>query len=144
MDTNRKLVDSTFCWCVGQGYHKRRLCGSKVECRVLHDVWHPLGLIGNGGFHYLFSGISKNRVRKIISAFQTIGASRAAELIQEAFVLYSHTKSSMPSGTDYAEIRKGCYEEMSRIEDEFYGLDSVVVSAAADYVRVHFSVDGMR
>lgn len=106
---------------------------------VIELVWHVSGLVGNGGFGFLFSGDLNGDPGYIRAekAFQTIGATEAAAAFQEALGLFEGGR--LPH---YISVRMRRYEsapeeERERIDLRFFRADTEVVRALADYIRRH-------
>lgn len=90
------LVDGTFVK-IGDRYgHWVDATQYTPEERVIVLVWHSSGLIGNGGFEYLFSGDFDGdpEFRITADAYKTVGLMRGYEAFQEAFGLFPGGKVS--------------------------------------------------
>jgi hypothetical protein len=62
-----------------------------TELRVLSQIWGSGGLIDNGGFAYLFTGDVAD-LEELPSALATIGADRAAAVVQDAWNVFPNGK----------------------------------------------------
>lgn len=137
MDADYHLVNKAFCDCVDRGQHKRRYFSKLKPGTVLCEVWHSFGLIGNGGFHNFFGGIGKRRVHQFIQSYDIMGAPKIAELIEEAYQLFDQARRSVDEPEDIDVVRKRCDSRMTEIERDYYGSESELVRAAAQYVRAN-------
>jgi hypothetical protein len=84
------LVNGTF-HKIGERYHHWvDATQYSAEERVIMLVWHSSGIIGNGGFEYLFAGEFPGDpdYRITAEAYQTAGLLRGYEAFQEAFALF--------------------------------------------------------
>ncbi|MES2596496.1 MAG: DUF4375 domain-containing protein [Verrucomicrobiota bacterium] len=135
MDADYSLVDKAFCDCVASGQHKRWPFAKLKPGKVLCDVWHAKGLIGNGGFHCLIGSLGKRQVRQLIQAHEYIGLPETGKLVEEAYTLFNDAKRSVADPADVDAIRQRCEPRMTEIERDYYGSESELISAAAQYVR---------
>ncbi len=62
--------------------------------RTVILVWHATGIIGNGGFEYLFEGDFKGDpgFKLTHKAFETIGSDLAADALRDALALFPNGK----------------------------------------------------
>jgi len=107
--------------------------------RVVTLVWHSGGLIGNGGFHYLFEGDFSGDPGFVYTAaaYQRIGASRAYEAFQDAI-------RQFPGGVLPADIdeRLRAYESLPKatwdqIERRYYDAAKDTETCLARFIREH-------
>lgn len=105
--------------------------------RVVTLVWHSFGLIGNGGFHFLFEGdyAGDEGFVYTVAAYHRIGALTAYRAFQDAF-------RAFPRGALSADIdeRLRLYESKPKriwdgIERRFYGAEKEIVSNLAKFIR---------
>jgi hypothetical protein len=108
------------------------------EQRVVTLAWHASGLIGNGGFEYLFEGDFKGDPGFVYTAatYATIGASGSYHSFQRALACFCN---NYPSD---AETRIAAYQrvpeaERLSINSEFWDDDSNMQAALARYIRTH-------
>ena len=75
--------------------------------QVIMLVWHSSGIIGNGGFEYLFAGEFPGDPDYHITAeaYKTAGLLRAYEAFQEAFALFPGGEVPHDSADAFSNIR---------------------------------------
>lgn len=85
-----ELCDATFCKISDLYDNRMDVSIYKPEERVVMLVWHSGGLIGNGGFDYLFSADFRGDpgFRLTAQAFKEIGLTRSYEAFESAFGLF--------------------------------------------------------
>jgi len=81
--------------------------------RVVTLVWHSFGIIGNGGFQYLFEGTFKGDPGFVLTAaaFRRIRCAEAAEAFEEALALFPGNRP--PSNI---EARLEIYQSVPELE----------------------------
>jgi hypothetical protein len=97
-------------------------------------VWTVTGIIGNGGFKYLFSSPlpGDDDYAFTIEAFNRIGCIKVAETIKDAVALLNNRLFADEHGW-LPEIKK---EEMRDFFDfEFWEEDDNITTCLADYIR---------
>ena len=111
---------------------------SELE-RIVTLVWHSSGLIGNGGFHYLFEGDFRGDPGFVYTAaaYQRIGAAAAYKAFQEAL-------RQFPDGIlpDDIATRLRIYESVpketwDKIERVYYDADKETKACLARFIRKH-------
>jgi hypothetical protein len=109
--------------------------------RVVRLVWDSSGLIGNGGFHYLFEGDYPGDPGFIytVAAYQRIGARAAYEALQGAFRQFPG--GVVPSSIDgrlkvFESLPKDTWD---RIERRYYDADKETERCLASFIRQHRS-----
>jgi len=108
------------------------------EQRIVTLVWHASGIIGNGGFEYLFEGEFNGDPGFIYTAaaFATIGARASYQALQRALACFG---SDYPSNT---KSRNAIFERVPKSEREsinhqFWDDDANMRAALARYIREH-------
>src|SRR5262245_23151020 len=98
-----ELCDATFCKISSLYDDKVHASRYTPEERVVMLVWHAKGIIGNGGFYYLFSGRFDGDpgYRLTADAFKTVGLTRSHEAFEEAFRLFPN--GDLPNDLDERE-----------------------------------------
>ena len=106
--------------------------------RIVTLVWHSMGIVENGGFHYLFeSDFNGDPGYKLTAeAFKVIGA----EVAYQAFIeIMYHFPKGLPSDI---KMRLKLYEEIpdeeaNRINELFWGDLKTIETQLAQYIRLH-------
>jgi len=106
------------------------------EERVVTLVWHATGIIGNGGFQYLFEGEFTGDPGFVCTAaaFKTIGASESYAAFQRALGLFG---GQYPADREqriaaYLRVPK---DQRDAIERQFYNDEKRMHSGLACYIR---------
>lgn len=111
------------------------------EERAVILVLHCGGIIGNGGFEYLFSGDFEGDedYRLTAEAFRDVGLTRCYECFQEAFALFPNGEVPPEASVRHPLFTKVDMEIRNRIDDKFYGGDTGDErrKAVAAYIRKH-------
>lgn len=106
------------------------------EERVVTLVWHASGLIGNGGFAYLFEGWFNGDPGYVYAAaaFKTIGAMQSYEAFQRALRVFGgrYPESSSEREAIFSRIPT---EERRAIDIQFANDAEHVTAALASYIR---------
>jgi hypothetical protein len=107
--------------------------------RVVRLVWDSSGLIGNGGFHYLFEGDYPGDAGFVYTAaaYARIGARKSYEAIQEA--IRQFPGGILPDNlVERIRIFESLPEEgWDEIARKFYAADKEVVGCLASFIREH-------
>src|SRR6266567_2967878 len=106
--------------------------------QVVTLVWHSAGIIGNGGFHYLFEGDFNGDPGFILTAkaFERIGAMAAYQAFKE---IMNHFPQGLPSDIGkrlkiYENIPE---EETRRIDRLFWDNQKNIEIKLAEYIRLN-------
>ncbi len=111
--------------------------------RIVTVVYTAMGIIGNGGFEYLFEGDFEgdHDYRLTLAAFETIGAEGGARALRDALALFpaGRVHEGMKERAEYyrsieADVRIGLSARFWAASSEN---DSEVVVKLADYIRSH-------
>jgi hypothetical protein len=105
--------------------------------RVVLLVWHVTGIIGNGGFRYLFEGslTGDPYFSRTAEAFRAIGCKKAADAFRKALAIFP---DSMPQRNIDERLRyylrriKGTPTEADR---QFFAAMDDVTKCLANYIR---------
>jgi capsule polysaccharide export protein KpsE/RkpR len=138
MHPDFNLVDETFCRCVENKFHKKKLFRSNECCRIIHDVWHASGIIENGGFHRFFDIASKADIKSVVNAYKSVGLDSCAEIILIAEKAYTASKTRLINqniDADADTIRHSINEELSLLERSFYDMSDLVIEKLAKYIK---------
>jgi hypothetical protein len=107
--------------------------------RVVLLAWHASGIIGNGGFRYLFEGNITGDPYFALTpdAFQAAGCKKAAEAIQKTLALF-------PRSRPQRDIKERLRHYLGRIKAwptdmdmQFFAADRELRKCLADYIRSH-------
>jgi hypothetical protein len=134
-----ELCDGVFDLVVA--YHGEDIDASAISEaeRVVLLVWHASGIIGNGGFRYLFEGNIKGDPYFALTAeaFQAAGCKKAAEAVQETLALF-------PQSRPQKDIQARLRHYLSRIKAyptdmdmQFFAAKHDLRKCLADYIRSH-------
>jgi len=106
------------------------------EQRVVTLVWHAAGIIGNGGFDYLFEGEFKGDPGYIYTAaaFKTIGATESYAAFQRALKAFNGRRPTDPNerSTGFDRLPE---DERDGINQQFWDADNNKRSCLAHYIR---------
>src|SRR5688572_26677297 len=107
--------------------------------RVVTLVWHSSGIIGNGGFQYLFEGTFNGDPGFVLTAaaFRRIGCGEAAEAFEQALALFENNRP--PSNIEHRlEIYQSVLEEnRMRIDEKFWDAGSDLDAKLAAFIRAN-------
>jgi len=106
------------------------------EERVITLAWHASGLIGNGGFEYLFEGWFTGDLGHVYTAaaFKTIGATQSYAAFQRALGVFGDRYPENPAERDAVYHRASENERMA-INSQFWEDEQNMNAALARYVR---------
>lgn len=111
---------------------------SKDE-RVVFLVWHVSGIIGNGGFRYLFEGSIKGDpyFARTAAAFQATGCKKAAAAVRKTLAMF-------PNSRPPTDIKERLRYYLKRIKGwptdtdmQFFEAQDDLKKCLADYIRSH-------
>ena len=107
--------------------------------RVVLLVWHVSGIIGNGGFRYLFEGDLKGDPDFALTAaaFQAAGCREAAEAVRKTLAIFPDSRP--PTDIEerlryYLKRIKGWPTDLDR---QFFCAQDDLKKCLADYIRSH-------
>jgi hypothetical protein len=111
---------------------------SELE-RVVTLVWHSSGLIGNGGFHYLFEGEFNGDPGFVYTAasYKRIGALAAYEAFQDATKQFPGGVLPTDSEQRIREYEAVPKEIWDKIERRYYDADKDTVKCLSRFIREH-------
>jgi hypothetical protein len=107
--------------------------------RVVYLVWAAYGIIGNGGFRFLFEGDFKGDPHFILTAeaFQATGCKKATEAVRRTLAMF-------PSSRPPKDIHERLRHYLSRVKQwptdmdvQFFAADSDLKKCLAGYFRLH-------
>ena len=132
------LVDETFCWCIEEKLHRKKFFRNNHCCRIIHDIWHAKGIIGNGGFHRFFDIASKVDIKSVVNAYKSVGLDSCAEVICLAEKTYNASKARLIDqniDADADAIRRSVNEELTVLEIKFYDMSDITIENLAKYIK---------
>jgi hypothetical protein len=105
--------------------------------RVITLVWHSLGIIGNGGFYFLFEGEFNGDpgYMKTREAYKIIGATSALKAFDEAFSKFSGNELSGSIKKRIEKYGALSEDERRRIDKLFWDSRSEIETQLAEYIR---------
>jgi hypothetical protein len=110
-------------------------CKEKDKPVIL--VWHASGIIGNGGFQYLFEGNFEGDpyFAMTSAAFKTIKASKCAESVEEALKLFPDCKPPQDINKRLKIYQAVPETKREGIDKKFFSESSEVKALLANYIR---------
>lgn len=128
--SNSELVDDYFCSVCDMP--KTEL---DQDSLALVEIWHSFGLIQNGGIHSYLCEIGDG-VKEVVDRYREVDLHKGGDLLSASYQLWREywTKKSQENA-DPDEFRRLGGEELSVIEEDFYGLENDVVEALACIVQ---------
>ena len=136
-----QLVDKVFVRIAQQcdGSDSASLEALPREQKVVLDVWGSGGIIGNGGFQYLFESDLVD-MPGIAASYDTIGVPRAAEAFRKAMAIFPRSKPHADVEKRLAYLEKLGPETASKLEqlsEEIWDCDRDIKRKLAQYVRAN-------
>jgi hypothetical protein len=109
------------------------------EHRIVLLVDTARGIIGNGGFNYLFEGTFKGDPHYFLTAaaFQAIGCRKAASAFQEALALFPDGKPPTDTEERLQIYRRGTGAQRHRLDCAIWDSGAEIETKLADYIRSH-------
>lgn len=109
------------------------------EHRVVLLVWHSLGIIGNGGFNYLFEGSFDGDPQFLLTAkaFRDIDCRPAAEAFENAFDLFPDAKPPTDISRRLEIYGRGTGETRHEINSRFFAAMGQIEKCLAAFIRDH-------
>jgi hypothetical protein len=110
------------------------------EERIVILVWYAMGVIDNGGFHYLFESALPGDpyYHFTLEAYKQIGCDSAVEAFEQALGLFPNRK---PPTDDQQRIQQYeiCPEDIrNAIDSRFWRGHNDIVKNLAKYIRANF------
>lgn len=136
---DRELCDGVFVHIVERHGNKLGLEKASESERVVTLVWHSFGIIGNGGFQYLFEGDFTGDPGFVLTAaaFRRIGCVQAAEAFEEALGLFPGNRPPK-NIDDRLELYQSVPEEdRHRIDRKFWDAESNLIATLAAFIRAN-------
>jgi hypothetical protein len=111
--------------------------------RTVLLVWHATGIIGNGGFEYLFEGdfAGDPGYELTLRAFEAIGSDLAANAFRDALGLFpkSQIHTDIEERTEYYTSLP--YDERMDLNSRFWSAsltgNDEIKTKLADFIRAH-------
>lgn len=134
-DDDPELCDAVFCR-FAELNNEIDVDSYTEEERVVTLVWHAAGIIGNGGFEYLFEGDFNGDPGFIqtAAAFKTIGALESYAAFQRALSIFGGQYPADPEQRIDAWQRVS-EDERDAIERQFYDDEEIMHAGLARYIR---------
>ncbi len=108
--------------------------------KVFVCVWELEGQVNNGGFHQFFFNSSGEYSVEAVSAFEKIGATKMAGIIQRANTMFKDGRPPKNWESRQEELLKmpeSATEEMERLTNEFYKYPDDVDKLLYQFVLKH-------
>ncbi len=111
---------------------------SKLE-RIVTLVWHIKGIIGNGGFRFLFEGDFEGDPGFVYTAaaFSEIGCDQAAEAFKEALGIFPGNLPPEDLDERLEIYLKYNEKTRDRINEKFWGSSDDITAKLATYIRAN-------
>lgn len=108
------------------------------EQTVLLPV-HAKGIIGNGGFNYLFEGEFKGDpyFELTAAAFERIGASKASRVFRDALTLFPNSRPPRDLSERLRIYRSGKGKNRADLDQSFWQASAEIDSCLAKFIRAH-------
>ncbi len=133
------LCDGVFCAIGDVAGNEIDAATEQEPCRTVTLVWHSGGIIGNGGFQYLFEGDFNGDpgYRITAAAYKNINANQSYEAFQEALSLFPDNR--LPADIDKRLSIYQSHPKKTRdaIESKFFSADDEVKRLLAEFIRAH-------
>lgn len=140
-DDDFDLCDGVFCAIAVMTGNEIDLANEPEHCRTVTAIWHSSGIIGNGGFQYLFESDFNGDpgYRFSADAYKTIGAEESHVAFTAALALFAD--SELPTDIDERLRIFLSHPEETRdnINSQFWAGDDDVKRLLATYIRSHQS-----
>lgn len=136
-DENFKLCNDTFLKIVHA--HGNWLDVAKYDRfeRTVALIWQSFGVIGNGGFKYLFAGNFDGDpgFRLTVAAYRQIGATAAATAFERAIALFPD--KTLPDNLERRNLIYGMQTERKRddIDSQYFNADEEIIQILAAFIR---------
>lgn len=103
---------------------------------LAYDAW---GLIGNGGFNYLFEKTVRGDpdFEETAAAFQALGCDAAAEAFAKAFELFPNGRPPEDVNERLRLYRRGPGARRGPIDEQFFSANTEIQRCLLAYVRSH-------
>lgn len=110
--------------------------------RVVVRVWHSFGVIGNGGFQYLFEATYSDDpdFALVAAAYRTIGCDKAADAFSEALALFPDGRPPENLEQRQAIFSSVRQEVRERIDHEFWDSSKDIEAKLAAYIRANRAI----
>lgn len=111
----------------------------REEERVVILTWHAAGIIGNGGFNYLFEGCFRGDpyFARTAEAFETIGCKEAAAAFRKALALFPEARPPSDLRRRLELYRGGQGSKRHEIDTQFFGAHAEITKCLARYIRAN-------
>lgn len=120
--------------------------GDEIDASALPDehrtvllAWHAMGIIGNGGFNYLFEASFDGDPHFLLTAeaFRAIECREAAEAFQRALDLFPNSKPPADISRRLKIYRRGTGELRHEIDSQFWNASDAIEKCLAAFIRAH-------
>ena len=139
LEDDFNLCDGVFCAIADVTDNRIDAANEPEPCRTVSLIWQAGGIIGNGGFQYLFEGSFNGDPGYSITAaaYDTIGAIKSHSAFQSALSLFSY--GALPGNV---EERLNVYQShpkatRDRIDREFWDGDEAVKQMLSQFIRAN-------
>ncbi len=135
------LCDGVFCAIADRTGNEIDLANEPEHCRTVTAIWHSGGIIGNGGFQYLFEGDFNGDpgYRLTADAYKVIGADQSHAAFTAALALFPNSELPMDIDERLQIFQSHPEEAREKINSQFWGADDDVKRLLAAYIRSHES-----
>lgn len=138
-----ELCDQVVCASAARHNNLVDLEHETLEESTVTLVWHVGGIIGNGGFEFLFGGdfSPDPEYTATIQAFRRIGCNQAADIFEEA-LRRSFPDRKVPIGADdrLALYYKLPEKEREDLDTRFIRTDKETIRKLATFIRENWSI----
>ncbi len=140
-DDDFDLCDGVFCAIADRTGNEINLANEPEHCRTVTAIWHSGGIIGNGGFQYLFEGDFNGDpgYRLTADAYKSIGAEESHAAFTAALALFPDSVLPTDSGERLRIFQSHPEETRNQINSQFWNGDDDVRRLLATHIRSHES-----
>ncbi len=109
------------------------------EVRVVILTDHARGIIGNGGFRYLFEGDFPGDpgFRLTVQAFDTLGVTPAVTAFKKALAVFPNSRPPKDIDKRLQIFLSMPYSRRQKIDEKFWNADDEITKKLAQYIRAH-------
>lgn len=112
------------------------------EERTVLLVWHVSGIIGNGGFRYLFEGnlTGDPYFALTAKAFQATGCTKAADAVEKTLAMFPNSRPPTDIDARLTHYLRKIKAWPSEQDEQFYDTQEELTKSLARYIRSHEDV----
>lgn len=134
-----ELCNGVFCAIADATGNEIDLANEPEPCRTVTAIWHSGGIIGNGGFQYLFEGDFNGDpgYRLTADAYKAIGAGKSYSAFNAALALFPNRELPTDIEERLQVFQSHPEKTRDKINSDFWDGDDDVKRFLATYIRNH-------